>query len=158
MFLWYRMKFTPIWRLWNNRHIPFDLSFAQSLAQNCITLMSPSKTFNNRRYCQFICSDRKWAYSKKIFELSRTQRTQSGNHFAYTATQAAYNGGEEWLNEMLQYIEANILYVSNFMHEHIPAIKVLKPDASFLVWLDCRDLHLSQTTRKAVYRKAHCTQ
>jgi cystathionine beta-lyase len=57
---------------------------------------------------------------------------------------------------MLQYIEANILYVSNFMHEHIPAIKVLKPDASFLVWLDCRDLHLSQNELEKLFiEKAH---
>lgn len=141
--------------LWNNRHIPFA-SVSPKAAQNCITLMAPSKTFNIAGIVSSFAVIENEHIRKKYLSYLEPRELNQGTIFAYTATQAAYNGGEEWLNEMLQYIEANILYVSNFMHENIPAIKVLKPDASFLVWLDCRDLHLSQSELEKLFiEKAH---
>ncbi|HBX45763.1 MAG TPA: cystathionine beta-lyase, partial [Porphyromonadaceae bacterium] len=67
-----------------------------------------------------------------------------GTVFAYTATRAAYEQGDEWLKEMMQYVEQNVSLVDGFFKEHIPQIKVMIPQASFLVWLDCRELGLTQ--------------
>ena len=59
------------------------------------------------------------------------------------ATIAAFRKGEEWRKKMLAYIEDNIRFVEDYCREHIPGIRPLRPQASFLVWLNCRDLHLS---------------
>jgi cystathionine beta-lyase len=63
--------------------------------------------------------------------------------FAPIATIAAFKYGEEWRKEMIAYIEGNIEFVINYCAEHLPMIKPLRPDASFLVWLNCRELKLS---------------
>ncbi|MDE6378391.1 MAG: cystathionine beta-lyase, partial [Duncaniella sp.] len=64
--------------------------------------------------------------------------------FAPIATIAALRQGEEWRRQMLAYVEGNIDYVDSWLRENLPSIKALRPQASFLVWLDCRDLGLSQ--------------
>ena len=141
--------------LWNNRHIPFA-TVSPKAAQNCITLMAPSKTFNIAGIISSFAVIENEDIRKKYLSYLEPRELNQGNIFAYTATQAAFNGGEEWLNEMLRYIEANFLYISNFMRENIPTIKALKPDASFLAWLDCRDLHLSQNELEKLFlEKAH---
>ena len=60
------------------------------------------------------------------------------NMFAPIATVAAFTQGEEWSRQMLSYIEGNVLYVEQFFKENIPAIQAIRPEASFLVWLDCQ--------------------
>ncbi len=62
--------------------------------------------------------------------------------FSHIANIAAYRDGEEWRNEMLSYVEKNICLVEDYCRKNIPGINVLRPDASFLVWLDCRGLGL----------------
>jgi cystathionine beta-lyase len=69
--------------------------------------------------------------------------------FATIATQAAFLHGEKWRKEMLSYIEENIRFVEDFCHEHIPQIFPVRPQASYLVWLDCRKLGIEQD--KLVY-------
>jgi cystathionine beta-lyase len=63
--------------------------------------------------------------------------------FSPIATIAAYTQGEDYRQQMLRYIEDNIRFVENYCREHLPKIKPWRPQASFLVWLDCRDLGLS---------------
>ena len=70
--------------------------------------------------------------------------TGNSPEFSYIATCAAYKEGEEWRKEMLEYIEKNIEATEGFFKKEFPEIKALRPDASFLVWLDCRKLGLSQ--------------
>lgn len=141
--------------LWSNKHIPYA-TVSPKAAQNCITLMAPSKTFNIAGIVSSFAVIENERIRKKYLSYLEPRELNQGTIFAYTAAQAAYNGGEEWLNEMLRYIEANILYISNFIHENIQAIKVIKPDASFLIWLDCRDLHLTQNELEKLFiEKAH---
>ena len=76
--------------------------------------------------------------------------------FAPIATIAAFNEGEEWRRQMLTYVEDNIRFVEEFCRENIPSIKPLRPQASFLVWLDCRPLQLSHTDLIDLFvNKAH---
>ena len=63
--------------------------------------------------------------------------------FAPIATIAAYQQGEDWRRQMLSYLEGNIQFVEDFCRDHLPQIKPWRPQASFLVWLDCRALGLS---------------
>ena len=62
--------------------------------------------------------------------------------FSPIATIAAFEQGEEWRQEMLQYVEENVQLVVDYCAQHLPKIKPLVPEASFLVWLDCRDMGL----------------
>ena len=62
--------------------------------------------------------------------------------FSHIATIAAFRKGADWRRQMLSYVEGNIDYVISFCKEHIPQIKPLRPQASFLIWMDCRSLGL----------------
>ena len=63
--------------------------------------------------------------------------------FAPIATIAAYQKGEEWRKQMLAYVEDNVRFVEDYCRAHIPGVRPLRPQASFLVWLNCRGLELS---------------
>lgn len=129
--------------LYGNKHIPFA-SVSEKAAQNSITLMAPSKTFN----IAGIISSFSIIPNKEIRDKFHSYLTKSelseAHIFACTATTAAYNYGDAWLDGMKQYLEQNIDFVDKYCKQNIPQIKVMKPDASFLIWLDCRSLNLSQ--------------
>ena len=61
------------------------------------------------------------------------------------------NEGEEWLDQLLAYLSDNIDFVVEYCRKHIPCIKPMRPDATYLVWLDCRDLHLNQEELNAFF-------
>lgn len=62
----------------------------------------------------------------------------------FLSVEAAYSHGTEWLDQCLAYIQGNIDFVDDFLKNHAPKIKAIRPEASYLVWLDCRELKLSQ--------------
>ena len=64
--------------------------------------------------------------------------------FAPIATIAAFEQGEEWRQAMLQYVQNNIEFVIDYCAKNIPQVKPYRPESSYLVWLDCRELQLSQ--------------
>lgn len=124
-------------------HTPFA-SVSNTASENCITLMAPSKTFNIAGIISsfsVISNDKIRDPFKKYLEKFEME---SGHIFAYTATEAAYNHGEEWLEEAKDYLWQNVLFVEDFSKKEIPQIKVIRPQASFLIWLDCRALGLNE--------------
>ena len=138
-----------------NKHTPFA-AVSEKAAQNSITFMAPSKTFNIAGIVSSFAVIPNPAIYKRYVEYLEKRELNQGNLFAYTATQAAYESGEDWLNELLKYIQGNIDFVSNFIEKNIPQIKVMKPEASFLLWLDCRELGLSQKELVRLFTdKAH---
>ena len=69
--------------------------------------------------------------------------------------ETAFNEGEEWLEQLLTYLEGNFEYVRSFCEDHIPQIRVNVPDATYLMWLDCRDLGMdNETLRDFMIHKA----
>ncbi len=129
--------------IFGHTHIPFA-SVSEKAFNNSITFMAPSKTFNMAG----IVSSYSIVPNEKIrtnfFNFLQGGELNHGNLFAYAATKAAYTHGSEWLKQMLKYIEDNILFTSKYLQENIPLIKAIIPQASFLVWLDCRELGFSQ--------------
>lgn len=127
--------------LFGNRHIPFA-SVSEKAAACSITFGAPSKTFN---IAGIVCS-----YSivpdenlrKKFYGWLEANEFGAAPMFSPIATIAAFRKGEEWRKQMLNYIEGNIELVESFCKERIPQIKPLRPQASFLIWLDCRGLGL----------------
>lgn len=127
--------------LWGNTHIPFA-TVSEEAASNSITFCAPSKTFN----IPGIVSSFSVVPDEKIRE--RFYGWLLANEFndapllSHIATMAAYREGEEWRREMLEYVEKNIKLTEQFCEKYLPGIVARRPDASFLVWLDCRGLGL----------------
>ena len=126
-----------------NKHVPFA-TVSEKAAQNNITLMAPSKTFNIAGIVSSFAVVENKEIREKYFNYLAARELNKGTIFAYIAAQYAYETGGEWLDEAMEYIQKNIDFVDNFLLKHIPQIKVVRPEASFLIWLDCRDLNLSQ--------------
>lgn len=136
--------------LFGNRHIPFA-SVSEKAAACSITFGAPSKTFN---IAGIVCS-----YSivpdenlrKKFYGWLEANEFGAAPMFSPIATIAAFRKGEEWRKQMLNYIEGNIELIESFCKERIPQIKPLRPQASFLIWLDCRGLGLDHDSLTSLF-------
>ena len=134
------------------RHRPFA-TVSEKARKNSITLMAPSKTFNIAGIVSsFAVTHNPEIRKQYLGYLSPRELDQPTIH-ALVATEAAYREGREWLDEAIAYIQKNITFVESFLKEHIPQIKVIRPEATFLLWLDCRELHLTQ--KELVYLFVH---
>ncbi len=127
--------------LGGRRHIPF-LSAGPDAEAVGIMLGAPSKTFNIPGLVS------SWMVVKNPEMRERYYKWLEVNEFSAPVmistigAEAAYNNGEEWLDQMLAYVEGNIDFVIDFAARRIPGLKVIRPQASFLLWLDFRGLHL----------------
>lgn len=128
--------------LYGHKHIPFA-SVSEKAAHCSITFGAPSKTFNIAGIVSSyaIVPDEK--IRTRFFKWLSANEFDDPHLFAPIATVAAFKYGEEWRKQMLKYIEGNIEFVIDYLKNNIPSIKALRPQASFLVWLDCRGLELS---------------
>ena len=136
----------------DNKHVPFA-SVSEKAAQNSISFMAPSKTFNIAGIVSSYSIIPNDKIRTKFNNYLKSSELEEGHIFAYLAAQAAYEKGGEWLKEAKEYIWGNILYVEEFMKSNIPQIKTMIPEASFLVWLDCRQLNLSQEDLVSLFVK-----
>lgn len=128
--------------LYGHKHIPFA-SVSQEAASCSITFSAPTKTFNIAGIVSSWCVVPDEKLRTRFFGWLKANELDEPNMFAPIATVAALRNGEEWRREMLRYIEGNIDFVINWCAERIPQIKPLRPQASYLVWLDCRGLGLA---------------
>lgn len=129
--------------LWGGKHIPFATVSPEAAACS-ITFGAPSKTFNIAGIVSSYAIVPNEEIRKKFFGWLMANELNEPTIFAPIATIAAFRHGEEWRQQMLHYIEGNIEFIQDYCREHLPMIKALKPQASFLVWLDCRALNLTQ--------------
>ncbi|MBD5322175.1 MAG: putative C-S lyase [Bacteroides sp.] len=127
--------------LWDNRHIPFATVSPEAAACS-ITFGAPSKTFNIAGIVSSYAIVPDDSLRRRFYTWIQANEFNEPTIFAPIATIAAFTQGEEWRRAMLDYVQGNIDYVIDYCREHIPAIKPLRPQASFLVWLDCRGLGL----------------
>ncbi|MDD3591817.1 MAG: PatB family C-S lyase [Sulfurovum sp.] len=137
------------------RKMHYVLGSFEKAQQHSIVLNAPSKTFNiaglNTSYA--IIPDRtlRDAY---IREQKRSGIT-NGNPFGIEALMAAYEGGEAWLEEVKTALWGNVVFVKTFIETHNLPLKVVEPEATFLLWIDCRGLQLSAEDLAAFFiRKA----
>ena len=127
--------------LYGNKHIPFA-SVSEAAASCSITFGAPSKTFNIAGVVSSYAIVSNPALQDKFFSWLSANEMDMATIFAMTATEAAFTYGEEWRQQMLTHIESNIDYVEAYLKENIPAVKIIKPQASFLVWMDFSALGL----------------
>lgn len=128
--------------LWNNRHIPFA-TVSDEAAEVSITFGAPTKTFNMAGIVSSWSIIPNEELRTPFYRWLSANEWDEPNIFAPIATIAALKYGEEWRQQMLRYVEGNIDFLIDYCRQHIPQIKPLRPQASFLVWLDCRDLGLN---------------
>jgi len=123
-----------------SQHIPIA-SLAPEIADRTITLMAPSKTFNIAGlYCSVAIIQNPELRHK--FNAARADLVGWPNILGYTAALAAYRHGQPWLDEVLRYLEGNRDFLLQYVAEHLPGISIVKPEGTYLAWLDCRQAGL----------------
>ena len=125
------------------KHRPFAM-ISEKARMNSITFMSPSKAFNMPGLTASHVLIFNPRLRRKFHKFMETCEFDLGHVFAFLAVEAAYSHGTEWLDQCLAYIQGNIDYVDVFTKQNTPKIKVIRPQASYLVWLDCREMECSQ--------------
>lgn len=125
------------------RHLPFA-TVSEKAKENSITLMAPSKTFNIAGIVSSFAVIHNPETRKRYLHYLVPRELNQATIYALAATEAAYNHGAEWLDQALAYIQNNIKFVENYLNEYLPQINAIKSGATFLVWLDCRALNLTQ--------------
>ena len=128
--------------LFGARHCPFA-DVAPCAAANSITFGAPTKTFNLAGVVSSYAIVPDDGLRQRFFDWLQARELNEPTVFAPIATVAAFRRGEMWRREMLAYVEDNIRFVETYCREHLPAVRPIRPEASFLVWLDCRELGLA---------------
>lgn len=125
------------------KHIPFA-SLSKEYSNNCITCTSPSKTFNlaGLQLSNIIIENQEILTRLNTY-LDNISLT-TANIFGIVGSEAAYNTGEEWLEELIDYIEGNKKYVQDFFAKKFPMIKVIDIEGTYLLWVDFRSLGMEQ--------------
>lgn len=128
--------------LFGNRHVPFA-SVSERAADISITFAAPTKTFNMAGIVSSYAVISNDDLRQRFYGWLKANELDEPTIFAPIATIAAYQKGEGWRKQMLAYVEDNVRFVEDYCRERIPGVRPIRPQASFLVWLNCRGLELS---------------
>lgn len=128
----------------HRRHIPF-LAVSDDARAIGVMLGAPSKTFNIPGLVSSWMAVKNSELREPFFHWLEVNEFSSPVMISTIGAEAAYNNGEAWLDQMLEYVEANIDFVVDYCARNIPKLKVIRPEASFLVWLDFRELGSCQS-------------
>ncbi len=120
-----------------NKHLP-AAGLSDKITQQIITLMAPSKTFNIAGLSTSFVICQNPALLKKYNNMLDALHIAQGNIFGNVALEAAYNHGNEWLDQLIQYLQDNLNFAIHYLVKKIPGIHPIKPEATYLLWLDCR--------------------
>ena len=123
------------------KHIPFA-SCCDKAKDLCITFMAASKTFNIAGLKSSYHIIQNEGIRNQYHEFLRKSELDTAHVFATGPVATAYNEGEEWLGQMLEYVEANIDFMEQYLKDNMPKMGMIRPQASFLVFLDARGLGL----------------
>lgn len=150
-----RILADEIWRdlvLPGYTHIPMA-SLSKEIEDITITCFSPTKTFNiaglQASFAVFPREEEWKAFDNELGEMD----IKRNNPFSLVGFEAAYNHGEEWLSELLVHLDGNAQYVVDFVRERLPEIKTVKPEGTYLMWLDFNGLGLSNEEVKELLIK-----
>jgi len=129
------------------KHTPFA-AISEEFEQNSVICMAPSKTFNlaGLHASTIIIPNKKLRDS---FNDQMLGIVPGPNVFGLAAMEAAFLYGGEWLTQLLDYLEGNLKFTLEYFSKKIPRIKVIKPQGTYLVWLDCRNLGLDNLALKS---------
>lgn len=124
-----------------SHHTPFA-SLSPELEQNSIVCMAPSKTFNLAGLAtSFIIVPN--PQLRAGLQRRITGAVGSVTPFGYTALEASFREGDDWLTQVLHYIEGNVTYAQLFVQDHMPQVKIMPIEGTYLLWLDFRALGMN---------------
>jgi cysteine-S-conjugate beta-lyase len=124
------------------RHTPLA-TLSETTASSTVTLIAPSKTFNLAGLSTSSVIISNPELRKRFSKLTESLHVGNGNIFGTVASIAAYTHGEEWLDALLAYLDLNISAVETYFREFIPEINPVTPQATYMIWLDCRKLGMN---------------
>lgn len=136
-----------------NVHVPIA-DIKEEFKEITSTFVAPSKTFN----LAGMQASAAIIPNKELKEKFKNVQQQQGfftlNTFAITGMEAAYRQGEEWLEQLLEYLDENMEITVQYINENLPALKSMKADATYLLWIDCTELGLSddEIKEKLLYK------
>jgi len=125
--------------LYGNKYTAFG-TLSEELKKNTIICFAATKTFNlaGLQACSIVFHREDW---KKRFDgFWSGLDIHRNNCFSLVAMEAAWRHGDEWLDQMLEYVGENMRFVKEYLEREIPQIKMTLPQATYLMWLDCREL------------------
>lgn len=120
-----------------HQHTSFTTVSEEAL-HNSITFFAPSKTFNMAGLGSSVCYVPDPDVRRQFFHFLDANELSLGNLFAYVGAEAAFRYGEEWRLQLLQYLQGNVDFALDYLKQHAPKIVAMRPEASFLLWLDFR--------------------
>ena len=129
--------------LYGKPHIPF-VDVSDDARAVGITLGAPSKTFNIPGLVSSWVLVKDPELRRDFFHWLEVNEFSAPMMISALGAEVAYTHGEQWLDEMVGYVEDNIDFAVNFVDRHIPGVRIIRPQASFLLWVDFRGLGLSQ--------------
>lgn len=122
-----------------HKHLPLA-ALSEALNQQTVTFISPSKTFNIAGLYTSLIIAADQEKRAAIYNMMEVLGLGKGNLFGVAGTEAAYREGNLWLDGLLAYLEQNADYTVSYIREHIPSVKLNKPEGTYLAWLDFREL------------------
>lgn len=132
-----------------HKHIPIA-SLSEEIAENTVTAMAPSKTFNIAGLSASEVIIKNETLRKIYTRTIDFIHVGGGNIFGAIATEAAYGHGEGWVDELIKYLEGNVLLVDEFLNKN-SKIKLVKPEGTYVPFLDCRELFLDRDALKKFF-------
>ncbi|MDR2775236.1 MAG: PatB family C-S lyase [Tannerella sp.] len=136
----------------SRKHYPFPTVSGEAAACS-ITFAAPSKTFNIAGIVASYAVVPDKHLREAFYSYLEAGEFNEGSLFSYIATTAAYTYGAEWRRQMIDYVVGNVTFTDRYLKRHIPQIKAYMPQASFLVWLDCRELGLDHEELTDLFRR-----
>ena len=136
------------------KHIP-TAGLSREIAKYVITCISGTKTFNLAGLQASAVVFPNMELKEQFDKFWESLDIQRNNAFSSVAMEAAFNEGEEWLEQLLEYISGNFDFIHDYCEKYIPQIRPNVPDATYLVWLDCRGLKMTnEELRRFMIEKA----
>ncbi|MBO7646536.1 MAG: PatB family C-S lyase [Bacteroidales bacterium] len=120
-----------------HKHTSFT-TVSEEAFHNSITFFAPSKTFNMAGLGSSVCYVPDPDIRRQFFNYLDANELSLGNLFAYIGAEAAFRYGEQWRLQLLQYLQGNVDFAIDYLACHAPKVVVMRPEASFLLWLDFR--------------------
>jgi len=138
-----------------HKHIP-TASLNEDIAAITITLMAPSKTFNMAALSTSYYIIQNLRLREKMDKMIEKYHLTAGNLLGNIALEAAYNKGEAWLDQLLLYLRKNVEFAGKFIRSELPMLRMINPEATFLIWIDFRQTgYDDDTVNRLLIEKAN---
>jgi cystathionine beta-lyase len=136
------------------KHVPFA-SITDEFAEISVTLIAASKTFNLAGLQAALAVIPSEELRKRYNQAVKTFSLHMEPYFGVSAVISSYTHGDEWLEQLIDYLQGNLDYLTGFLAERLPEIKVIIPDATYLVWMDCTAISADPSElKKLMYEEA----